>query len=38
MREDMVRVSNGAPDIRYRGEFPQWEAELAIEYNAGLFI
>ena len=36
MREDMVRVSNGAPDIRYRGEFPEWFADVAIRYNAGV--
>ena len=37
MREDMVRVANGSPDIRYRGEFPEWDAVLTIRYNAGLF-
>ena len=37
MREDMVRVANGAPDIRYRGCFPEWETELTIKYNAGVF-
>lgn len=36
MREDMVRVSNGAPDIRYRGMFPQWEAEIELSYNANV--
>ena len=35
MREDMVRVANGAPDIRYRGEFPEWEALINVRYNAG---
>lgn len=34
MREDMVRVMNGQPDIRYRPEFPKWEAKLTIKYNA----
>jgi hypothetical protein len=34
-REDMVRVANGAADVRYRGEFPEgWGASLAIQYNA----
>ena len=36
MREDMVRVSNGAPDIRYRGMFPEWEAMLELTYNANV--
>lgn len=35
MREDMVRVANGAPDIRYRGEFIDWSAEITVKYNAG---
>jgi hypothetical protein len=33
MREDMVRVSMTV-DIRYRGEFPEWQAILPISYNA----
>lgn len=33
-REDMVRLSSGTADIRYRAEFPEWECELEIEYNA----
>ena len=36
MREDMVRVSNGEPDIRYRGEFTKWEAFITVKYNAGV--
>ena len=36
MREDMVRVANGAPDIRYRGMFQQWEAEIELTYNANV--
>jgi hypothetical protein len=36
MREDMVRVANGAPDIRYRGMFEDWIAILDVEYNAGV--
>ena len=36
MREDMVRVDNGAADIRYRGEFPEWAAEITAKYNAGV--
>jgi hypothetical protein len=34
MREDMVRVGMGTADIRYRGEFPEWQAVLHIAYNA----
>ena len=36
MREDMVRVANGAPDIRYRGMFKEWEADLVLTYNANV--
>jgi len=35
MREDMVRVSNGSPDIRFRAEYQKWSAKLTIQYNAG---
>ena len=34
MREDMVKVGMGTADIRYRGEFKNWYADLAISYNA----
>lgn len=33
MREDMVRVGAGTADIRYRGEFPEWSAELTADYK-----
>ena len=33
MREDMVKVGMGTADIRYRGEFRNWWAELRITYN-----
>ena len=33
MREDMVRIGMGTADIRYRGEFRTWKAELDIRYN-----
>lgn len=33
MREDMVRVGMGTADIRYRGEFREWAAELTVRYN-----
>jgi hypothetical protein len=35
MRTDMVRVGMGAADVRYRPEYPQWNAELTIEFNSG---
>ena len=34
MREDMVNVGMGTADIRYRGEFKNWYADLTISYNA----
>lgn len=33
MREDLVRLNGSGPDIRYRGEFRNWWAELKIKYN-----
>lgn len=33
MRRDMVRVANGNPDVRFRGEFPSgWEITFTVEY------
>lgn len=34
MREDMVKVGMGTADIRYRGEFRNWYADMNISYNA----
>lgn len=34
-REDMVRIGMGTADIRYRGEFKRWSADLPIRFNAG---
>lgn len=34
MREDMVRIAMGGTDIRFRGEFPEWYADLEVQYNA----
>lgn len=34
MREDMVKVGMGTADIRYRGEFRNWYADMDISYNA----
>ena len=33
-REDMVRIGMGSADLRYRGEFAGWYADLTLEYNA----
>lgn len=33
MREDMVKVGMGAADIRYRGQFDNWYADMTINYN-----
>lgn len=34
IREDMVRISGGTADIRYRAEFKNWYAEMTLNYNA----
>lgn len=34
MREDMVKVGMGTADIRFRGEFRNWWADMTISYNA----
>ena len=34
LREDMVKVGMGTADIRYRGEFRNWYADLVVSYNA----
>lgn len=33
MREDMVRIGAGVADLRYRGEFRNWYADLNLSYN-----
>lgn len=33
MREDMVKVGMGVADIRFRGEFRYWYADMTISYN-----
>lgn len=33
MREDMVKVGMGTADIRFRGEFRNWYADVTISYN-----
>ena len=37
MREDYAVINNGAPEIRYRAEFPEWEMYFDIKYNAAVF-
>lgn len=34
MREDMVRIGQGSADLRYRGFFPNWCAQVRIKYLA----
>lgn len=34
MREDMVKIGMGTADIRYRGEFQNWYADMTISFNA----
>lgn len=36
MREDTVRVGMGTADLRYRGEFTDWSANLLVRYNANV--
>jgi hypothetical protein len=36
MREDMVKISMGVADLRYRGEFKRWACELIIKFNAAV--
>lgn len=36
LRTDMVRVGMGSADVRYRPEYPHWEAFLNIEFNEGV--
>lgn len=35
VREDMVKIGQGSPDIRYRGWFPEWRMDFYFEYNEG---
>lgn len=34
MREDMVKIDMGKPDIRYRAGYPKWSMVLPITYDA----
>lgn len=33
MREDMVKIGMGTADIRYRGQFNNWYADIVVSYN-----
>lgn len=33
-REDVCRVGMGVADLRYRGEFKEWQAKVTVQYNA----
>lgn len=33
-REDVCRVGMGAADLRYRGEFKEWTANVSVQFNA----
>lgn len=37
MREDTVRLQPGTADLRYRGEFKTWEADVTVSFNANVF-
>lgn len=37
MREDYAVIGNGAPEIRYRAEFPEWAMDFDIRYNAAVY-
>lgn len=36
MRTDMVRLQGKTADIRYRGHYPTWSANLKVKYNSNL--
>ena len=36
MREDMVKISMGTADLRYRGQFFPWAIRVSIGYNANV--
>lgn len=36
MREDMVKVGMGTADLRYRGEFWPWHANVLVRFNANV--
>lgn len=34
-REDVVHLSNGSTDLRYRGQIRKWRATMRVDYNSG---
>jgi hypothetical protein len=36
MQTDIVRLSTGVPDLRYRPKFWPWEMDVPVEFNAGI--
>jgi hypothetical protein len=36
MREDVVRLNGKTADLRYRGEFTEWSADVTIKYDADM--
>ncbi|HDY66589.1 MAG TPA: hypothetical protein ENH85_02230 [Candidatus Scalindua sp.] len=34
LREDMVRIGMGTSDIRFRAEYPTWNADITVLYNS----
>lgn len=36
MRSDMVRLATGVADVRFRGEYKNWSADLTISYNSSV--
>lgn len=37
MATDTVRLANGSADVRYRPQFDEWQCELIIDFNEGVF-
>lgn len=36
MRQDMVRLQTGVSDVRFRGEFKEWQSSFVVKYNANI--
>jgi len=37
MREDMVRLANGSPDVRFRPCWYEWWSEFIVQYNSSVY-